>query len=56
LVLLWLVRNIAVMELPAARFGRTSFKSGDSLDISTTLLTHGEAYRMHWEGRFTLAE
>jgi hypothetical protein len=50
-----LVRNIAVMELPAARFGKSAFAVGDSVEISSTLLTHAQAYRMDWQGRFRLA-
>lgn len=51
-----LVRNIAVMELPASRFGRSTFKPGNSVEFSCTLLTHGAAYKMEWTGQFTLAE
>jgi hypothetical protein len=51
-----LVRNLAVMELPAARFGKAQFTSGDAIEISSTLLTHGEAYRMDWKGHFRLSE
>ncbi|HZO85494.1 MAG TPA: hypothetical protein VFC26_09785 [Verrucomicrobiae bacterium] len=51
-----LVRNIAVIELPAARFGKPQFTSGDSIELSSTLLTHGEAYRMDWTGRFRLSD
>ena len=43
-----MVRSICVMELPAARFGKTSFAAGDSIDLSSTLLTHGQAYSMDW--------
>ena len=50
------VRNIAVMELAAARFGKTAFTVGDSIQFSATLLTHGRAYRMDWQGTFRLSE
>jgi hypothetical protein len=51
-----LVRNIAVMELPARRFGKMQFAAGDSVELSSTLLTHAGAYRMEWQARFRLSE
>jgi hypothetical protein len=49
------LRNIAGMELPARLFGRNRFKQGDTVELSSTLLTHGRAYRVEWKGRFTLS-
>jgi hypothetical protein len=51
-----LVRNIAIMEVPAARLGKSAFAVGDSVEISSTLLTHAQAYRIDWQGRFRLAD
>jgi hypothetical protein len=48
------LRNIAGMELPARLFGRNRFRRGDTVEFSSTLVTHGGAYRVEWKGRFTL--
>jgi hypothetical protein len=48
------VRNIACMELPASLFGKKRFRAGNTIDFSSTLLTHCQAYRVEWKGRFTL--
>ena len=48
------LRNIAGMELPARVFGRHRLKRGDTLELASTLLTYGGAYRVDWRGRFTL--
>jgi hypothetical protein len=50
------VRNVAILELPAARFGRKRFRAGDTIDLNTTLLTHAQAYRVDWKGTFQLAK
>ncbi|MBM3846318.1 MAG: hypothetical protein FJ405_08535 [Verrucomicrobia bacterium] len=50
------VRNVAVMELPAERFGRRRFRAGDEVEFRSTLTTHAEAYRVEWKGRFRLAK
>jgi hypothetical protein len=47
------VRNVAVLELPAKRFGRNRFRAGDSIDLNTSLLSHAQAYRVEWKGTFT---
>jgi hypothetical protein len=47
-------RNIAGMELPATRFGKSRFKPGDVVEVASTLFTHCRAYRVEWKGRFTL--
>ena len=49
------VRNVAIVELPAKRFGRKRFRAGDTIDLNTTLLTHAQAYRVEWKGTFQLA-
>jgi len=48
------LRTIAGMELPARLFGRHRFKRGDTVELASTLLTHGGAYRIEWGGPFTL--
>src|SRR5262249_48690324 len=50
------VRNVAALELPASRFGRERFQAGDVVQFSSTLLSHGQAYRVEWQGRFTLRQ
>src|SRR5882672_1735406 len=50
------VRNVAIVELPAERFGKKRFRAGDSIDLNTTLLTHAQAYRVEWKGAFQLAD
>jgi len=49
------VRNIAILELPAERFGRKRFRAGDTVELNSTLLTHAQAYRMEWKGTYKLA-
>jgi len=48
------VRNIACLELPAKLFGKERFKSGDAIELASTLHTHCRAYHVDWKGRFTL--
>ncbi len=49
------VRNMAIMELAAQQLGKERFQEGETLELTSTLLTHGQAYRMEWKGNFTLA-
>lgn len=48
------VRCIAAIELPAKLFGKEAFQAGDKVEIGSTFLTHGQAYRVDWKGTFTL--
>lgn len=50
------VRNVAIVELPAERFGKKRLRTGDTIDLNTTLLTHAQAYRVEWKGTFQLAD
>jgi hypothetical protein len=50
------VRNVAVVELPAAWFGKARLAPGDAIDLSSDLFTHCAAYHVNWHGRFTLGE
>jgi hypothetical protein len=47
-------RNIACLEVPAKFFGKTRFKSDDTIEFQSTFFTHGRAYKAEWKGRFTL--
>ena len=48
------LRNIACLELPAKLFGKDRFNAGDAIEFGSTLFTHCRAYRVDWQGRFTL--
>lgn len=48
------VRNVAILELPARKFGRERFRAGDHVELESTLFTHAQAYRVDWKGTFTL--
>ncbi|HYV30323.1 MAG TPA: hypothetical protein VEO53_04340 [Candidatus Binatia bacterium] len=48
------VRNVAIMEIPARLLGKPQFNAGDTIELSSTLLAHCQAYRMEWKARFTL--
>jgi hypothetical protein len=47
-------RNIAAVELPAKLVGKARFKSGDSIEFSSTFITHCRAERVEWKGKFSL--
>jgi len=48
------VRNIACMELPVKLFGKDRLKAGDVIEFASTFSSHCRAYRVEWQGRFTL--
>lgn len=48
-------RNIAVLELPAALFGRERMRADDALDFAATLRSHCGAFRVEWRGKYLLA-
>jgi hypothetical protein len=50
------VRNVAALELPAKLMGRDRLEAGDSFQLDSTLLTRGGAYRVQWQGKFTLLD
>jgi hypothetical protein len=50
------VRNVAILELPAERFGKNRLRAGNTIDLNTTLLTHAQAYRVEWKGAFQLVD
>ena len=49
------VRNVAVLELPASYFGKSEFKPGDRVSLSSDLSTHCQAYQTRWDVTLTLA-
>ncbi len=49
-------RNIAAVELPARLFGKTQFKSGDTIEFDSTFFTHCRADRVEWKGKFSLSQ
>ena len=49
-------RNIAAIELPAALFGKTSFKVDDAIEFKSTYFTQARADRVEWDGRFILSD
>jgi hypothetical protein len=49
-------RNIAAMELPAKLFGKTEFKTSDTIEFRSTFFTHARADRVEWKGKFTLRD
>ena len=53
---MWNVRNIAAMELPAKLFAKERFQPGDNIELSSAFLAHAKGYRYHRQGSFTLAE
>jgi hypothetical protein len=48
------VRNIALLEFPASRFGKRRLRRGDRIELESTFLTHQQAYRVQWQGTFHL--
>jgi len=49
------VRNLAVLELPAAWFGKPRLGPDDAAELSSELFTHGAAYHVRWQHRLLLA-
>jgi len=50
------VRNIAILELPARKLGKQRLREGDPIELSSTFLSHGQAYQVEWKGTFKLRE
>jgi hypothetical protein len=48
------LRSIAALEIPVELFDRHGFRKGDTVAIQSTLVTHCRAYRVEWQGRFSL--
>jgi len=48
------VRNVAILELPARKLGKARLSAGDTFELSSTFLSHGQAYRVEWQGTFKL--
>jgi hypothetical protein len=47
-------QNVAAMRLPAQLFGKTKFRAGDEVEISSALASYLNAYHVTWKGTFTL--
>jgi hypothetical protein len=50
------VRLIALMEIPAQRLGKQRFAPGDTINLRSTLTTHGRAYQFTWNAKLPLAD
>lgn len=50
------VRCVAAVRLPCALFGKQKLQAGDTVRLSSRLLTFARAYRVDWAGTFRLAE
>lgn len=50
------IHNIAAARLPAAVFGRSAMKVGDTIRFTCHLTTFGRAYGMDWGGTFRLVK
>jgi hypothetical protein len=48
-------RNITAIELPAKLFGKERFRTGDTVELVSSVDTHCRGYRTEWRGRFKLA-
>jgi len=48
-------RTIVAVEIPASRFGRDRFKSGDSIELTSIFFTHCRSDKVEWKGRFSLS-
>ena len=49
------VRSATAVALPAENFGLKKFRTGDSIALNTTFLTHGQCYQMDWKHTLNLA-
>jgi hypothetical protein len=47
-------RDIVALEIPAKRFGKKRFKSGDTIELTSTFSTQCRSDRVEWKGRLTL--
>ena len=50
------VRNIAIIELPAALLNKEKLATGDTVELNVTLDTHARAYQVPWQRQFVLGE
>ena len=49
-------RLIAIIELPAAKLGKSALEPGDTIQLKSSLLTDGRNPRVEWQGTYTLAK
>jgi hypothetical protein len=50
------VRDVAIIELPAVKFGREQLKAGDAIRLRSALRAHAGTYRVQWDCELTLAD
>jgi hypothetical protein len=50
------VRCITVIELESQYFGKKNLQPGDQIELNTSFVSHGRAYRVDWRGALTLSE
>ncbi|HEX2476101.1 MAG TPA: hypothetical protein VHK01_15225 [Lacipirellulaceae bacterium] len=50
------VRCITVIELKSQHLGKEKLRPGDEIELNTSFVSHGRAYRARWNGKFTLSE
>jgi hypothetical protein len=50
------VRCITVIELKSQFLGKEKLRPGDEIELNSSFVSHGRAYRVDWSGKFTLAE
>lgn len=47
-------RHVALIEITAVSVGRTSFKAGDMIQLTSLMTGHAQAHRTAWQGKFRL--
>jgi hypothetical protein len=50
------VRLIAAIQIPADRMGRKQLSPGDSIDLESSLVTHGGVHEHQWQAMMPLAD
>ena len=50
------VRCITVIELNSQYLGKKNLQPGDQIELNTSFVSHGRAYRVDWRGALTLSE
>jgi hypothetical protein len=50
------VNCLAIMQLPAEQLGKPCLETGQQVKYESTFVSHGGAYRIEWQGEFTLRE
>jgi hypothetical protein len=50
------VRCITVIQLQAQHLGKETLRVDDEFELESSFVSHGQAYRVEWKGKFTLSE